>query len=106
MDDMTTTFSGANLSRINTSKRKNLPVGTTVKNTEKPSVLRINVNDGNTPISRHIWNIPVNVSTVELPLDDSASTNKSEVTTLERINDIKLVENRLNNLKAGLETSL
>ncbi|XP_049875615.1 serendipity locus protein alpha-like isoform X2 [Pectinophora gossypiella] len=76
------------------------------------NVLKIDINT-NTTVMKRVWNIPVNVSMMEMPLDDSAGTaasnvtQPSNVTTLERINDIDLVETKLNSLKSmELETSL
>lgn len=77
--------------------------------TPKKNILTLNINNQNTTISKHIWKIPVNASTVEMSLDDTVSTNvpnvsnassqPSNVSTLERLNDLDLVETRLDNLK-------
>lgn len=77
--------------------------------TPKKNILTLNINNQNTTISKHIWKIPVNASIVEMSLDDTVSTNvpnvsnassqPSNVSTLERLKDLDLVETRLDNLK-------
>lgn len=77
--------------------------------TEKKNILSLDINNQTTNIVKHIWKIPVNASTVEMYLDDTASTKvpnisntssqPSNVSTLERLNDLDLVESRLSNLK-------
>lgn len=81
-------------------------------NEEGNTTLRISINDANKTVSKCFWNIPVNANSVGMRLDDSEATMSSNVTapsnvtTLERINDIDLVESRLNSLKSLEETSL
>lgn len=61
------------------------------------NVLKLTVNDSK---FKKIWNISVN---------DSSCTNvsqPSDVNTLERINDLDLVESKLSDLKSHFETSL
>ncbi|XP_059052682.1 serendipity locus protein alpha [Achroia grisella] len=84
------------------------------KYNNKKNVLTLNVNEQDTTISKHIWNIPVNADIVDMPLDESAMTSNisnitqpSDVTTPERISDLDLVESKLNSLKfLQFETSL
>lgn len=86
-----------------------------VSKEEKPkrNVLTLNINNQNTTISKHIWNIPINASSVEMALDENVSPNSSNmtqpsnVTTLERISDLDLVESKLSSLRSmQFETSL
>ncbi|KAJ8715036.1 hypothetical protein PYW08_005017 [Mythimna loreyi] len=103
MNEMTSMLSTSKLSQ---PKSINQGVGSNANDTK--NVLRINVNNQNTAVTKHIWNIPVNGSIVEIPLEDSASneTQPSNVGTLERIHDLEYVESKLNSLKSQLETSL
>ncbi|XP_075980002.1 serendipity locus protein alpha-like [Anticarsia gemmatalis] len=103
MNDMTSMLSTTKL-----SLKTNLAGESRHVNKETKNVLRINVNNQNATVSKHIWNIPVNASIVEMPLEDSAGnvTQPSNVDTLERIHDLDYVESKLNSLKSQLETSL
>ena len=77
-------------STVDTEKLKN-------KDNLNNNVLKLTVNDSK---FKKIWNISVN---------DSSCTNTSQpsdVNTLERINDLDLVESRLSDLKYHIETSL
>lgn len=81
-------------------------------NTSQENVMKLNINNRNASISKYIWNIPVNAETVEISLDNTTNTNisassqPSNVTTLERLNDLDLLDNRLNDLKVHRETNL
>lgn len=107
MSDITTvsntTFKCINVNKTNDKQNHD--------RNEELSILRININNMNT-VSKHIWSIPVNASAMEMALDDSAATatsnvtQPSDVTTLERINDIDLVESKLSDLRFIDETSL
>lgn len=103
MNEMTSMLSTTQLSQPKTTNQVD-----SRNDKETKNVLRINVNNQNTTITKHIWNIPVNASIVEMPLEDSASnmTQPSNVDTLERIHDLEYVESKLNSLKSQLETSL
>lgn len=107
MGDMTTTFTNTKPKCFNANKTINLEN----QDSKELNILRININNMNT-ISKHIWSIPVNASTVEMVLEESEATGvsnmtqHSDVTSLERINDIDLVESRLSNLRSMEETSL
>lgn len=105
MNDMTSMLSTSKLTQPNTRQEGS---GKHATNIESKNVLTINVNNQNTTITKHIWNIPVNASIVEMPLEDSAAniSEPSDVNTLERIHDLKYVESKLNSLKCQLETSL
>ncbi|CAH0694574.1 unnamed protein product [Spodoptera exigua] len=105
MNDMTSMLSTTKLTQ---PKRRQEDSGKPENNIETKNVLTINVNNQNTTITKHIWNIPVNASIVEMPLEDSAAniSEPSDVNTLERIHDLKYVESKLNSLKCQLETSL
>lgn len=63
--------------------------------------------------TKSIWHIPVNSNEFGVTINDSISTTNisnitqpSNVTTMERINDLELVETKLNSLKSQFETSL
>lgn len=103
MNEMTTMLSTSKITQLQSTNQ-----GDAGNDKETKNVLRINVNNQNTTIAKHIWNIPVNVSIMEMPLEDSASntTQPSNVDTLERIHDLEYVESKLNSLKSQLETSL
>lgn len=105
MNDMTSMLSTSKLSQNTNQLAENRDIH---YDKDTKNVLRINVNNQNTSISKHIWNIPVYASIVEVPLEDSASnvTQPSDVNTLERIHDLDFVESKLNSLKSQLETSL
>lgn len=67
----------------------------------------------NATITKHIWSVPVDASTQEMALDETVAScsalnnsQPSNVTTLERISDLDLVESKLNSLKSQLETSV
>lgn len=105
MNDMSSLYSTTKKLQDKTHQTSNI----TSVNTEKTNnILRIDVNNENTTISKHIWNIPVNASIIEMPLEESASnvTLPSNVNTLERIHDLDFVESKLNSLKSQFETSL
>lgn len=103
MNDMTSVLSTTKPSLPKADKGE----ATSTQQNESKNVLRINVNNQNI-VSKHVWNIPVNASVVEMPLEDSAAnvTQPSNVNTLERIHDLDYVESKLNSLKSQLETSL
>ncbi|XP_072944711.1 uncharacterized protein [Epargyreus clarus] len=66
----------------------------------RSNILRLTINNENTAKFKHVWNISVNSS--ESNVDSSQASNitlPSNVTTLERINDLEFVENKLNELK-------
>lgn len=107
MGDITTTFTNTRpiCSKANKTKDEENQDGAEL------NILRININNVNTT-SKHVWSIPVNASTVDMVLDDSKATavsnmtQPSDVTSLDRINDIDLVESRLSDLRFMEETSL
>lgn len=77
---------------------------------EPKNVLRIDVNNQNATMTKHVWNIPVNSSIVDMPLVENSATNMTHhepsiVDTLERLQDLNYVVSKLNNLKSQLETS-
>lgn len=108
MNDMTSIMSTTKLAQSKSTHQIGHGKETSISNKEMKNVLRININNQNATISKHIWNIPVNASIVEMPLEDSAAnmTQPSNVDTLERIHDLDYVESKLNSLKSQLETSL
>lgn len=65
------------------------------------NTLTISVNSDTIPAYKHIWNIPVNTkdTCLERSVDVTDSSQPSNVTTLERISDLDLLETRLNDLK-------
>ncbi|CAG9130574.1 unnamed protein product [Plutella xylostella] len=76
-----------------------------LQTTTNNNVLSLTVN--NETISKRVWNIPVNVSS-ETPVDDStASSQPSNFSTLERLNDLNVLESKMNDLMfLQQETSL
>lgn len=96
MSHMFTSRPAMNSTRI----AHNIQLQTTTNN-----VLSLTVN--NETISKRVWNIPVNVSS-ETPVDDStASSQPSNFSTLERLNDLNVLESKMNDLMfLQQETSL
>ncbi|CAG4955942.1 unnamed protein product [Parnassius apollo] len=105
INDLTTTFC-ARTYQVDSTVQSNKYD----KNRQGDGVLRLNDNDKmNTTVTKHIWNIPINTSGTE-PDSSTLTSNISQpsnVTTLERLNDLDLVESKLSSLRVmQMETSL
>ncbi|CAH2043583.1 unnamed protein product, partial [Iphiclides podalirius] len=106
MNDLTNTFTsttplkmdGYEHSKYNDAKRKG---------SRQDTVSSFNIND--TTITKRVWNIPINTSGPDSNVTHMTMniSQPSNITTLERLNDLDLVESKLSDLRVKqLETSL
>ncbi|CAK1586899.1 unnamed protein product [Parnassius mnemosyne] len=108
INDLTTTFC-ARTYQVDSTVQSNEHGNNRIQGISD-SELRLNVNDiMNTTVTKHVWNIPINTSGTE-PNSSILTSNISQpsnVTTLERLNDLDLVESKLTSLRVmQMETSL